>query len=379
MRVVIAIDSFKGSLSSTEAGSAVRDAVCRLYKDAQVTVKPIADGGEGTVDAFTSAANAEAVEIEVSGPLSKKVKAKYCILKDTGTAVIEIAQAAGITLIDADERDPMKATTYGVGELIRDAIKRGCRRFIVGIGGSATNDGGVGMLTALGYEFLDKDGEPIPLCGEGLKELREIKARKVIPELSECIFNVACDVKNPLCGENGCSAVYGPQKGATPEIVKDMDAWLGKYAELTKNVSDKADSSYAGAGAAGGLGFAFLHFLKASLEPGAQIVLEQTGIEAAIKNADLVITGEGRLDGQSVMGKAPVGVAALSKKYGKTVVAFCGCIGENAELCNEYGIDAYFSIAPGAVSLEEAMDRDNAYNNLKNTAKQVLRLIRRNS
>ncbi len=375
MRVVIAIDSFKGSLSSTEAGSAVRDAVCRLYKDAQVTVKPIADGGEGTVDAFTSAANAEAVEIEVSGPLSKKVKAKYCILKDTGTAVIEIAQAAGITLIDADERDPMKATTYGVGELIRDAIKRGCRRFIVGIGGSATNDGGVGMLTALGYEFLDKDGEPIPLCGEGLKELREIKARKVIPELSECIFNVACDVKNPLCGENGCSAVYGPQKGATPEIVKDMDAWLGKYAELTKNVSDKADSSYAGAGAAGGLGFAFLAYTNASLKSGIDIVLQETRIEDDIKRADVVVTGEGRLDSQSVMGKAPIGVAKLAKKHGKKVIAFCGCTTADAEICNEHGIDAFFPILRSVCTLDEALDKDNAYKNLVATATQVFRLI----
>lgn len=375
MRIVVAIDSFKGSLSSIEAGNAVKESVKRLYGDADVIIKPLADGGEGTVDALSSGADAEIVELDVKGPLLKSVKAKYCILKSSGTAVIEMASASGITLISSEQRNPLYTTTYGVGELIRDAIKRGCRRFIVGIGGSATNDGGVGMLTALGYEFLDKDGEPIPLCGEGLKELREIKACKVIPELSECIFNVACDVKNPLCGENGCSAVYGPQKGATPEIVKDMDAWLGKYAELTKNVSDKADSSYAGAGAAGGLGFAFLAYTNASLKSGIDIVLQETRIEDDIRRADVVVTGEGRLDSQSVMGKAPVGVAKLAKKYGKKVIAFCGCTTADAEICNEHGIDAFFPILRSVCTLDEALDKSNAYNNLKATAYQVFRLI----
>lgn len=375
MRVVVAIDSFKGSLSSIEAGNAVKESVKRLYGDADVIIKPLADGGEGTVDALSSGADAEIVELDVKGPLFESVKAKYCILKSSGTAVIEMASASGITLISSKQRNPLYTTTYGVGELIRDAIKRGCRRFIVGIGGSATNDGGVGMLTALGYEFLDKDGEPIPLCGEGLKELCEIKACKVIPELSECIFNVACDVKNPLCGENGCSAVYGPQKGATPEIVKDMDAWLGKYAELTKNVSDKADSSYAGAGAAGGLGFAFLAYTNASLKSGIDIVLQETRIEDDIRRADVVVTGEGRLDSQTVMGKAPIGVAKLAKKHGKKVIAFCGCTTADAEACNEHGIDAYFPILRTVTTLDEALDKENAYQNLRATAYQVFRLI----
>jgi len=371
MRVVVALDSFKGSLSSVEAGSAVRAAVRELDKDADVSLFPLADGGEGTVEALAAGMNGQMIPLTVTGPLGIPVKASYCILPDN-TAVMEMAAAAGLTLVPEEKRDPMVTTTFGVGELIRDALDRGCRSFLIGIGGSATNDGGTGMLSALGYVFLDAEGNQIPAGAKGLERLAVIEGAP-LQELKDCTFRIACDVSNPLCGEKGCSAVFAPQKGAKKKDIPQMDIWLQNYATIAGG-----DPDIPGAGAAGGLGFAFLHFLNASLEPGAQIVLEQTGIEAAIKNADLVITGEGRLDGQSVMGKAPVGVAALSKKHGKTVVAFCGCIGENAELCNEYGIDAYFSIAPGAVSLEEAMDRDNAYNNLKNTAKQVFRLIRRN-
>lgn len=375
MQVVVAIDSFKGSLSSIEAGNAVREAIIKLYKDADVTVKPLADGGEGTVDALSRQDDAETVEISVRGPLEKSVLAKYCILKNTNTAVIEMATASGITLISSDERNPLYTTTYGVGELIADAIKRGCRRFIVGIGGSATNDGGVGMLTALGYRFLDKDKKPIALGAKGLSELCSIDISSALPELSECVFNVACDVKNPLCGENGCSAVFGPQKGATPEMVKQMDAYLASYAELSKTVSDKAIASYEGAGAAGGLGFAFLAYLNATLRSGIDIVLQETRLEDDIKRADVVVTGEGRLDFQTVMGKAPIGVARLAKKHGKRVIAFCGCVGTDAEACNEHGIDAFFPITRTVTTLDEALDKENAYKNLVATATQVFRLI----
>lgn len=375
MKVVIAIDSFKGSLTSMQAGSAVKEAVNRLDHHAEVVVKPLADGGEGTVEALAEASNSETVERKVNGPLGKPVVAKYCILRDSHTAVMEMASASGITLVSAEERNPLETTTYGVGEMIKDAIKRGCRRFLVGIGGSATNDGGTGMLTALGYDFLDKNDHPIALGAKGLEDLYQIKTDNVIPELKECIFNVACDVTNPLCGENGCSAVFGPQKGATPQMIKDMDAWLGKYAELAKTVSVKADKDHAGAGAAGGLGFAFLAFTNATLKSGIEIVLEETEIEADIKNADIVVTGEGRLDSQTVMGKAPIGVAKLAKKYGKKVIAFSGCVTDDAEVCNEHGIDAFFPIIRGVTTLEEALDTDQAQKNLSAAAYQVFRLL----
>lgn len=375
MKVVVALDSFKGSLSSLQAGNAVKDAIQRLDHNAEIIVKPLADGGEGTVDALSDGLNAEIVEVKVSGPLLKPVIAKYCILKDNNTAVIEMASASGLTLIPLEERNPLNTTTYGVGELIKDAIKRGCRRFIVGIGGSATNDGGVGMLTALGYEFLDKNNAPISLGAKGLKDLCIIKVDNVLPELKDCIFNIACDVNNPLCGENGCSYVFAHQKGADKQMIKDMDIWLSNYAEIAKIISNKADKDSAGAGAAGGLGFAFRSFTNSALKSGIEIILEETNIENDIKNADIVVTGEGRLDSQTIMGKAPIGIAKLAKKYNKKVIAFSGCVSDDAEICNDYGIDAFFPILRNVITLEDALDTNNAYKNLTDTAYQVFRLL----
>ena len=371
MKVVVAIDSFKGSLSSLQAGNAVKDAVLGLDPTAQVVVKPLADGGEGTVDAFE---DAKAVKVTVTGPLYQQVTAKYCILPG-GTAVMEMAAAAGITLVSPQERNPMNTTTYGVGEMIRDAIGKGCRRFLIGIGGSATNDGGIGMLTALGYEFLDRDGKPVATCGKGLEAIARIGTDKILPELAECEFRIACDVENPLCGANGCSAIYGPQKGATPAMVAQMDGWLGRYAEIAKTVSEKANPLTPGVGAAGGLGFAFLAFTNAELKSGISLILEEIALENDIKDADIVVTGEGRLDAQTVMGKAPIGVAKLAKKYGKKVIAFSGCVTEEAEVCNDHGIDAFFPILRKVTTLDEALDTQNAYENLKKTATQVFRLL----
>lgn len=375
MKVVVSIDSFKGSLSSVMAGNAVKEAVLRLDKTADVKVLPLADGGEGTVDAFCSLPDAEPVEVKVNNPLMQPVTARYCILNKTNTAVIEMAAASGLTLIENEQRNPLNTTTFGVGELINDAIKRGCRRFIVGIGGSSTNDGGVGMLSALGFQFLDKNGRPIELGGKGLKELCKIKTENVVPELKGCTFKIACDVKNPLLGENGCSAVFGPQKGATPKMVADMDLWLKNYSEIAKCVSSKADANYPGAGAAGGLGFAFLSFLNAELKSGIDIVLDETGIEEYIKDADVVVTGEGRLDAQTAMGKAPIGVARLAKKHGKRVIAFSGCVTKETEILNEHGIDAFFPILREVTTLDQAMQTDNAYYNLSATAYQVFRIF----
>jgi glycerate kinase len=378
MRAVIAIDSFKGSLSSIEAGWAAGEGIKRVYPDAEIEICPLADGGEGTVSAVVSALGGELVSIEVTGPLGSPVMAEYGMISERRLAVMEMSAAAGITLVEESKRNPMNTTTYGVGEMIADAISKGCRKFIMGIGGSATNDGGVGMLQALGFEFLDKDGKEIARCGGGLEFLAEIKTSKANKALAECEFLVACDVKNPLCGERGCSAIYGPQKGATPDMIEKMDGWLLRYAELTKKINPEADKDFWGAGAAGGMGFAFLSYLGGRLESGIELVIRETGIEEKIKSADVVVTGEGRLDGQSAMGKAPVGIARVAKKYGKPVIAFSGIIGDGAEACNadECGIDAFFPIVRRITTLDEAMNVENASQNLADTAEQVFRLMK---
>jgi glycerate kinase len=377
MNIVIAIDSFKGSLSSMEAGEAIGEGIRRVSPEERITICPLADGGEGTVEALVYGMKGRLLSIQVTGPLGKPVTCAYGIIEHTKTAIIEMSGAAGITLVPETEKNPMQTTTYGVGEVIKDAITRGCRRFIIGIGGSATNDGGAGMLQALGYEFLDSTGKEIPFGAIGLSMLKTITDTNVIPELKECNFYVACDVTNPLCGELGCSAIYGPQKGATPEMIADMDKWLEQYAALSKKSYEEADANQAGTGAAGGMGFAFLTFTNAVLESGIKIVLEETKLEEKLRDADLVITGEGRLDGQTAMGKAPIGVAKLAKQYGKTVIAFAGSVTRDARECNQYGIDAYFPILRTITTLEEAMNLENAKRNLSDTAEQVYRLYRK--
>lgn len=376
MKAVIAIDSLKGSLSSMEAGYAIADGIRRVHgQDAEIVVRPLADGGEGTVEALVSGMSGVTQNVMVTGPLGIPVNCEYGIIESSHTAVIEMSGAAGITLVPDEKRNPLYTTTYGVGEVIKDAIAKGCRRFIVGIGGSATNDGGVGMLQALGYGFLDKEGKQVPFGARGLEVLEEITDEYVLPELAECEFRVACDVTNILCGENGCSAVYGPQKGATPSMVMQMDNWLKHYAKLAEKKFTKANANQAGTGAAGGLGFAFLSFTNAVLESGIKIVLEETCLEKYMENADIVITGEGRLDGQTAMGKAPVGVARLAKKHDIPVIAFAGSVTKEAVACNQNGIDAFFPILRGVVTLEEAMKPENAKANMIDTVEQVFRLM----
>ncbi|HFU0838681.1 TPA: glycerate kinase [Streptococcus agalactiae] len=375
MKVVVAIDSLKGSFSSLEAGNAIKESINEVISGADVEVHPLADGGEGTVEALTLGMGGTIETIPVKGPLGEKVHASYGIIPQRQLAIIEMAAAAGITLIATEERNPLHTTTYGVGEMIKDAISKGCRHFIIGIGGSATNDGGAGMLQALGYALLDKDNQEISLGAQGLADLKSISTDKVIEELKECDFKIACDVTNPLCGAQGCSSIFGPQKGADEDMITKMDTWLSNYATLATSVSEKADATIEGTGAAGGLGFAFLAFTNATLEPGIDIILSEINIEKAISEADLVVTGEGRLDGQTVMGKAPIGVAKLAKKYGKKVVAFSGSVTEDAILCNQHGIDAFFPIVRRLISLDEAMSKEVAYKNMKETATQVFRLI----
>ena len=376
MNIVIAIDSLKGSLTSLEAGKAIETGIKKVYSEAVTKVLPLADGGEGTVEALTLGMGGKLQSIEVTGPLGNKILAQYGILSDGKTAIVEMAAAAGITLVPDNKRNPLYTTTYGVGEILLDAMHKGCRHFIIGIGGSATNDGGVGMLQALGYDMLDADGKPVPFGAAGLKVLCRIDDSRVTPELKECSFRIACDVTNPLCGEKGCSAIYGPQKGASPEDIALMDKWMGDYARISREKYSNADANAPGAGAAGGMGFAFLTFTNATLESGIEIVLAETKLEDHISKADLVITGEGRLDGQTVMGKAPVGVARIAKKYNKPVIAFAGCVTPEATACNEHGIDAFFPILRGVVSLSEAMEPKNARQNMIDTVEQAMRLLK---
>ncbi len=375
MKVTVAIDSFKGSMSSMEAGNAAREGIQKAC-GAQVVVKPLADGGEGTTEALVEGLGGEYIYTEVTGPLGDRVHARYGIMADGRTAVMEMAEAAGIMLVRPEDLNPWKATTYGVGEMIADALRRGCREFIVGIGGSATTDGGVGMLMALGYEFLDESGKRISQGAGELDKIAEIRNEKVLPELYDCYFQIACDVTNPLCGDHGTVYVYGPQKGVKEEEKEILDEKMKHYARKTSEWLGKDNSAAAGAGAAGGLGFAFLSYMPgAELKSGIEIVLQAVRLEEEIRDSDIVVTGEGRLDFQTAMGKVPVGVAALAKKYGCKVIAFAGSVTEDAAECNARGIDAFFPIVRGVTTLEEAMDSERARRNMELAAEQVFRLI----
>lgn len=376
MKVVISIDSFKGSLTSMEAANAIKKSILNIYRDSDIIIKPLADGGEGTVDALVEGMNGEGETISVTGPISEKVDAKYGILSETNTAIIEMAQAAGFALVPQSLKNPLHTTTYGVGEIIKEAINKGCRNFIVGIGGSATNDAGVGMLQALGYEFYDENNKLVGLGGHVLNKIKSIKVDNRLKELEQCNFRVACDVTNPLYGENGAAYIYGPQKGATPEIVKELDSGLRSFAEVVKSDLGVDIAQVEGTGAAGGLGFAFLGFLNSKLESGIKIILEEIKLEEAIKGADFVITGEGRLDNQTAMGKAPIGVAKLAKKHNAKVIAIAGSTTEDAVKCNEEGIDAYFSIVNRPMTLDEAINKENATINIISTTTQIFRLIK---
>ena len=369
MKIVFAIDSFKGSLTSMEAGNAAAEGAKRVFPEAECVVRPLADGGEGTVEALAAGLGGKRRRVAVTGPAGKPTEAVYGVVG--ATAIMEMAQAAGITLVSGAEKNPLFTTTFGVGEMIRDAVAQGCRRFIVGIGGSATNDGGAGMLQALGFRLLDKDGHDIPRGGAGLATLDRIDRLAVPPELAECTFRIACDVTNPLCGENGASAVFGPQKGATPEAAATLDAALAHFAAVSGG-----DPDFPGAGAAGGLGFAFREFLGGELKSGVEIVLEETRLEDEIRDADVVVTGEGRLDAQTVMGKAPIGVARLAKRFGRKVLAFSGCVTPDASVVNEHGIDAFFPILRQVTTLEDALEKGQAAANLAATAEQVFRCFR---
>ena len=375
MKVVVAIDSLKGSLSSMEAGLAIKEGVLAAQPDAEVIVKPLADGGEGTTDALIEGMNGERIDLTVTGPMHTPVDAYYGYMRETNTAVMEMASAAGITLVPDKEKNPLLATSYGVGEMIIDAIQRGCRNFIIGIGGSITNDGGIGMLKALGVRFLDEKGEDAGEGGQALAKVACIDLSGLNPLLKECHIQVACDVNNPLCGESGSTYVYGPQKGVTEDMKKTLDEAMAHFARVTSESLENDYMNTPGAGAAGGLGFAFLAYVGATLTPGIELILDAVGLEDELSGADVVVTGEGRLDFQTAMGKAPVGVARLAKKYNARVVAFAGSVTKEATACNKEGIDAFFPILRGVCTLADAMDPVNARNNMIATVEQVFRLF----
>ncbi len=378
MKVVIAINSFKNSISSLDAGRAAAAGVRKAFGEepVDIVIKPLADGGEGTVDALVTGMNGEYRHAIVSGPLNGKVDCVYGFLPETNTAIIEMSGAAGIGLVPEADRNPMNTSTYGVGEVIRDAMDSGIRNFIIGLGGSATNDCGMGMLQALGYGFYDKNGNPAGRGGRALIDAARIDVSQVPEELKECRFKVACDVNNPLCGPNGCSCVYGPQKGADPEMVKILDGYCAHFGEITAEALGNDFRNTEGAGAAGGMGFAFLSYLNANLEPGIDIVMKEVHLEQELMDADYLITGEGRLDFQTAMGKGPIGVARLAKKYGVKTIGLAGGVTAEASECNEQGLDSFFSVIPGVMTLDEAMEHDVAVENITRTAEQVFRLIR---
>lgn len=356
MRIVVAPDSFKGSVSATGTANAMEKGIKAVFPHAEVIKVPIADGGEGTVEALVTATNGQIIYQDVVGPLGDSVSAYWGILGDGKTAVIEMAAASGLPLVSHDKKDPRITTTYGTGQLIKAALDKGLEKIIIGIGGSATNDGGCGLAQALGGKFLDADGYELPYGGAALAKLDQVDLSELDKRLAVTTIIVACDVDNPLCGPKGASAVYGPQKGASPEMVIELDAALKNFASKAGKATGKDVAEYPGAGAAGGLGAGLLFFTNATLRPGVEIILETTGFESLVKSAQLVITGEGRTDFQTAFGKAPVGVAKLAKKYNVPTVCLSGGLGQGHEDVLQQGIDGLMSTVPGPMTLDECME-----------------------
>ena len=375
MKVVSAVDSFKGSLTSLEVSEAIETGAKKVNKAIIVKKIALADGGEGTVQSFIQNSGGEFVKIQAKDPLGREITASYGILGDGKTAVIETAEASGLPLLKEFEKNPMEASTYGTGELIKHAIQNGCREFIIGLGGSATNDGGMGMLAALGFQFLDENGNILVPAGKSLEKVCEINMENVMEELNECKFLVACDVDNPFYGKNGAAYVYAKQKGADDEMIKELDKGLKIFSGAIEKAVGKSIANISGAGAAGGMGGAFLGFLNSELRPGIDIVIEKIKLEDIIKSADVVITGEGRIDFQTAMGKAPIGVAKLAQKYNIPVIAIGGSVADNIENIYEKGIKAVFSVMDSPMSLAEAMDNRNAKRLVAKTAEQIFRTI----
>ena len=373
MQIIVAPDSFKGSISAVEAANRIEKGIKKVFKDAVVIKIPIADGGEGTVEAIVMGSEGSFKTTKVTGPLGEKIEAKYGLLPDA-SAVIEMAEASGITLVPKEKLNPLEATTYGTGELVKAALDAGAKKIIMGIGGSATNDGGMGFAQALGVVFKDKEGNCLGYGAKYLEKIHTIDLSELDPRVKETEFIIACDVTNTLCGEKGASAVYGSQKGATPEMIKKLDNDLEHYAELIKAQLGKDILNLPGTGAAGGLGAGLLVFCNAVLKSGIKTVLEAVKIDQYLKDAHLVITGEGKIDGQSIYGKVPIGIAKAAKPYNLPVIALGGTIGEDAEEVYDYGVQGMLSLIPAPISLDEAMIRGGEL--LENAAERMMRIIK---
>jgi glycerate kinase len=378
MKVVIAPDSFKESLSALQVAEAIEAGFREVFPDADIVKLPVADGGEGTVQAMIDATGGRRVELEVTGPLGEPAAAFYGLASapESGAplAVIEMAAASGLEMVPPGRRNPMTATSRGTGELILHALDTGVRRFVLGVGGSATNDGGAGMLQALGVRLLDDAGKDLGPGGGALARLARIDVSGLDPRVGGSTFDIACDVNNPLVGPNGASAIFGPQKGATPEMVARLDACLAHYGQLMARDLGRDVAGMPGAGAGGGIAAAMVVFLGGRLRPGIEIIAEAVGLERALRDADLVITGEGRIDGQSVSGKTPVGVARVAKRHGKPVIGIGGGLARDAGAVHAHGIDAVFAAVCRPCTVEEALAQ--AHDNLRSAARNMAQALR---
>ncbi|WP_305841415.1 glycerate kinase [Photobacterium leiognathi] len=369
MKIIIAPDSYKESLTAMEVATAIENGFRQVIPNAEYIKLPMADGGEGTVQSLVDASNGTIIERSVTGPLGEQVNGFFGLMGDGKTAIIEMAAASGLHLVSPEQRNPMLTTSFGTGELILAALDQGVKHIIIGIGGSATNDGGIGMAQALGVRFLDENNKPIHYSGGALDSLHRIDISNIDPRLVSVKLEVACDVDNPLCGEKGASQVFGPQKGATPEMVTQLDNNLAHYAEIIKRDLRKDVKDMAGAGAAGGMGAALLGIFNAQLRPGIEIVMDAVNLADVLQDADLVITGEGRIDSQTIHGKTPIGVARTAKRFNKPVIGIAGCLSYDCNVVHEHGIDAVFSVVPRSVSLAEALAE--AAINVELTARNV--------
>ncbi|MEX0926412.1 MAG: glycerate kinase [Dehalococcoidia bacterium] len=372
-KIVIAPQGFKGSLTAMQIAQAIASGVKRVLPETETILVPMADGGDGTLQSLVDSSGGQIMKTTVTDPLGRPVEAEWGALGDGVTAVVEMARSSGLALLGLDELDPLHATTYGVGELFKAALDSGHRRFIVGIGGSATNDGGAGMAQALGARLLDADGEELPRGGAALASLDKIDVSGMDPRLSETEVAVACDVNNPLCGPTGASVIFGPQKGATPELVHQLDVALARYAEVLHRDLGADVADIPGAGAAGGLGAGLMAFMNAELKAGVDIVLEAVALDKHLENADLVITGEGQFDKSTVFNKTPVGVARVAKARSIPVIGFAGSLGEGFAAVHEHGIDAVFSLVSGPMTLEQAMA--NTHDLLSTAAEEAMRAV----
>ncbi|MDR0379429.1 MAG: glycerate kinase [Candidatus Accumulibacter sp.] len=374
MRIVVAPDSYKGSVSALGVARAMERGIRRVFPDAEVRKIPIADGGEGTVEALVAATNGTLRRMEATGPLGERVVAHWGILGDGETAVVEMAAVSGLPLVPEARRDPRFTTTRGTGELLRAVLDAGLRKIIIGIGGSATNDGGVGMARALGAKFLDGEGRELPDGGAALVRLARIDLAGLDSRLRDCRITVACDVDNPLCGPRGASVVFGPQKGATPEIVAELDAALFRFSRIAREATGRVVDELPGAGAAGGLGAGLMYFSPAVLKPGVEIVLDVVDFSGVVEGADFVLTGEGRTDFQTAFGKAPVGVAGVAKRFGVPVFCLSGGLGDGVDDVLVRGIDAVMSICDRPLTLEACMEAGDVL--IASGAERLCRIIR---